>query len=107
MPKLEERRRAALSDSEKYTTMLEKLKAHKQTLRDKIDTRLEEEKRLKVKLNYMFLTPSKFLKETASRKKKGIEQNVDISPQSLWAEPRQVCIICQWRLSILVITLKA
>lgn len=47
LPKLEERRRAALSDSEKYTTMLEKLKAHKQTLRDKIDTRLEEEKRLK------------------------------------------------------------
>lgn len=48
MPKLEERRRAALSDSEKYTTMLEKLKAHKQTLREKIDARLEEEKRLKV-----------------------------------------------------------
>lgn len=48
LPKLEERRRVALSDREKYRSLLEQLQTHKQNLQSKIDARIEEERRLKV-----------------------------------------------------------
>lgn len=48
LPKLEEGLKVALSDKDKYVSLLEQLKLYKQTLQDKIDKRVEEEQKLKV-----------------------------------------------------------
>lgn len=49
LPKLEESLRLAQSDRDKYAELLEQLKTHKQTLQEKMEKRLQEEKRLKVR----------------------------------------------------------
>lgn len=48
LPKLEEGLKLALSDRDKYESLLEQLKTHKQNLQEKIDKRVEEEHQLKV-----------------------------------------------------------
>lgn len=49
LPKLEEGLKLALSDRDKYVSLLDQLKAYKQNLQDKIEKKLEEDRMLKVK----------------------------------------------------------
>lgn len=48
LPKLEEELKLALSDRDKYISLLEQLKAYKQNLQDKIEKKVEEDRMLKV-----------------------------------------------------------
>lgn len=48
LPKLEEELRLSLSDNEKITSLLEEIKTHERLLQEKVDKRVEEERRLKV-----------------------------------------------------------
>lgn len=48
LPKLEEGLKLALSDRDKYISLLEQLKTYKQNLHEKIEKKLEEDRMLKV-----------------------------------------------------------
>lgn len=51
LPKLEEDLRLSLSDNEKITALWEEIKTHERLLQEKVDKRIEEERRLKVTCN--------------------------------------------------------
>lgn len=48
LPKLEEDLRLSLSDIEKITSLLQEIKTHERLLQEKVDKRVQEERRLKV-----------------------------------------------------------
>lgn len=56
MPKLEEGLKLALSDRDKYISLLDQLKAYKQNLQGKIEKKLEEDRMLKVILDRFVVT---------------------------------------------------
>lgn len=51
LPKLEEGLKLALSDRDKYLSLLEQLKTYKQNLQEKIEKKIEEDRMLKVFLD--------------------------------------------------------
>lgn len=55
MPKLEEGLKLALSDRDKYISLLEQLKTYKQNLHEKIEKKLEEDRMLKVILDISYM----------------------------------------------------
>lgn len=49
LPKLEEGLKLTLSDNEKIASLLEEIRTHTRLLQEKVDKRVEEERRLKVR----------------------------------------------------------
>ena len=59
LPKLEEDLRLSLSDNEKITSLWEEIKTHERLLQEKVDKRVEEERRLKVTRRRLVLVAGK------------------------------------------------